>query len=162
MLEALGMMPGPPHPVARPAGLPPPIGARPDHAVMSAPAQPAAPPPAAAMAPMSHAPHSMHSQHYSYPNVHSSGKHQAYAPMLLDPEMLREEILSEKKDSKRKKKPKEGILRAAGGETWIDDKMDVWPANDFRIFVGNLGPEVCCLPYSCVSLIAIMLAASLS
>ena len=62
--------------------------------------------------------------------------------MLLDPEMLREEILSEKKDSKRKKKPKEGILRAAGGETWIDDKMDVWPANDFRIFVGNLGPEV--------------------
>ena len=62
--------------------------------------------------------------------------------MLLDPEMLREEILSEKKDSKRKKKPKEGVLRAAGGETWIDDKMDVWPANDFRIFVGNLGPEV--------------------
>lgn len=57
--------------------------------------------------------------------------------------MLREEILSEKKESKRKKKPKEGVLRAAGGETWIDDKMDVWPANDFRIFVGNLGPEVC-------------------
>ena len=36
----------------------------------------------------------------------------------------------------------EGQLRMAGGEKWVDDKMELRPENDFRIFVGNLGPEV--------------------
>ena len=63
--------------------------------------------------------------------------------MTVDADALRQEILSEKKDgSKKKKKPKDGQLRFAGGEAWVDDKMDVWPEGDFRIFVGNLGPEV--------------------
>ena len=59
----------------------------------------------------------------------------------LDPEALRAEILGEKKSGAKRKAPKEGQLRVAGGETWIDDKLDIWPENDFRIFVGNLGPE---------------------
>jgi hypothetical protein len=67
----------------------------------------------------------------------------AFDPMKLDPNALREEILAEKKEgTAKKKKPKEGVLRMAGGEKWVDDKLDVWPENDFRIFVGNLGPEV--------------------
>lgn len=70
------------------------------------------------------------------------GSAQPFHPTLFNPASIREEILAEKKDGSRKKKPKEGVLRAAGGETWIDDKMDFWPPNDFRIFVGNLGPEV--------------------
>jgi hypothetical protein len=66
-----------------------------------------------------------------------------FNPASFDAEALRAEILGEKKDgSKKKKRPKEGQLRFAGGESWIDDKMDFWAPNDFRIFVGNLGPEV--------------------
>lgn len=66
-----------------------------------------------------------------------------FDPTALDPEALRAEILGEKKSGSAKRKaPKEGQLRVAGGETWIDDKLDIWPENDFRIFVGNLGPEV--------------------
>jgi len=29
-----------------------------------------------------------------------------------------------------------------GGETWFDATLGAWPANDFRVFVGNLGQEV--------------------
>lgn len=32
--------------------------------------------------------------------------------------------------------------RRAGGKTWRDDTMDLWPEGDFRVFVGNLGNEV--------------------
>ncbi len=28
------------------------------------------------------------------------------------------------------------------GEAWIDQSMEDWPENDFRIFCGNLGNEV--------------------
>jgi hypothetical protein len=67
----------------------------------------------------------------------------AFDPTKLDPNALREEILAEKREgTAKKKKPREGVLRVAGGEKWMDDKLDVWPENDFRIFVGNLGPEV--------------------
>lgn len=77
----------------------------------------------------------------------SSGQQQSFNPTLFDPQAIRDEILGEKKDgTKKKKKVKEGALRAAGGETWFDDKMDFWAPNDFRIFVGNLGPEVCFHP----------------
>jgi RNA recognition motif-containing protein len=34
------------------------------------------------------------------------------------------------------------MLRRAAGKTWTDDSLADWPTNDFRIFVGNLGPEV--------------------
>uniref|UniRef100_A0A7S3JN71 RRM domain-containing protein n=1 Tax=Aureoumbra lagunensis TaxID=44058 RepID=A0A7S3JN71_9STRA len=33
-------------------------------------------------------------------------------------------------------------IRHAGGKTWRDDSLDLWPENDFRLFVGNLGNEV--------------------
>lgn len=29
-----------------------------------------------------------------------------------------------------------------GGEIWYDPTLTAWPANDFRIFAGNLGQEV--------------------
>jgi hypothetical protein len=76
-------------------------------------------------------------------NGASSSAQQSFDPGLFNPQAIREEILGEKKEgTKKKKKPKEGVLRAAGGETWIDDKLDFWEKDDFRIFVGNLGPEV--------------------
>ncbi|KAJ1912280.1 hypothetical protein H4219_005662 [Mycoemilia scoparia] len=40
------------------------------------------------------------------------------------------------------KKKRKKLLRSAGGEVWEDSTLDEWPANDFRIFVGDLGPEV--------------------
>jgi hypothetical protein len=33
-------------------------------------------------------------------------------------------------------------LRAAAGEVWQDPTLADWDPNDFRIFVGDLGPEV--------------------
>lgn len=32
-------------------------------------------------------------------------------------------------------------VRAAGGKVWEDNTLADWPDNDFRLFVGNLGPE---------------------
>jgi hypothetical protein len=83
---------------------------------------------------------------YAAPSEHAqqTAAAEAFNPAAFDADALRKEILSEKKESsKKKKKPKDGQLRFAGGESWVDDKLDVWPPNDFRIFVGNLGPEVC-------------------
>jgi hypothetical protein len=37
---------------------------------------------------------------------------------------------------------KKSHVRTAAGQTWVDPSLDEWPENDFRIFVGNLGPEV--------------------
>ncbi|KAG7670209.1 hypothetical protein Ndes2526A_g06544 [Nannochloris sp. 'desiccata'] len=37
---------------------------------------------------------------------------------------------------------KVGLVRTAAGERWIDPTLSEWPENDFRIFVGNLAPEV--------------------
>lgn len=37
---------------------------------------------------------------------------------------------------------KVGIVRQAAGEKWVDPTLIEWPENDYRIFVGNLGPEV--------------------
>ena len=33
-------------------------------------------------------------------------------------------------------------FRAAGGKVWVDNSLDEWPEDDFRIFVGDLGNEV--------------------
>ncbi|TYZ69461.1 hypothetical protein PybrP1_001883 [[Pythium] brassicae (nom. inval.)] len=38
-------------------------------------------------------------------------------------------------------KPKR-MLRVAGGELWEDKTLEDWPANDFRLFCGDLGNEV--------------------
>lgn len=35
-----------------------------------------------------------------------------------------------------------GVVREAAGERWVDPNLAQWPEGDFRIFVGNLGPEV--------------------
>lgn len=34
------------------------------------------------------------------------------------------------------------VFRKAGGEIWVDKSLAEWPENDFRIFVGNIGPDV--------------------
>lgn len=34
------------------------------------------------------------------------------------------------------------FVRKAGGDVWVDDTLQEWPENDFRIFVGDLGKEV--------------------
>lgn len=31
------------------------------------------------------------------------------------------------------------FVRTGGNETWVDDSLNEWPENDFRIFVGDLG-----------------------
>jgi hypothetical protein len=49
------------------------------------------------------------------------------------------------KDKDKDKAPKDkrpGIKRSAAGEVWFDPELKGWPDNDYRIFVGNLGPEV--------------------
>ena len=38
--------------------------------------------------------------------------------------------------------PKKPHYRTAAGKTWVDKSLDDWPDDDFRIFVGSLGPEV--------------------
>ena len=39
-------------------------------------------------------------------------------------------------------KRKRNHIREAGGTRWVDNSLDEWPKDDFRIFVGNLGWEV--------------------
>ena len=44
--------------------------------------------------------------------------------------------------AKLKKIKKEKTFRKAGGELWVDETMEDWPENDFRMFIGNLAVEV--------------------
>ncbi|KNE54690.1 hypothetical protein AMAG_00649 [Allomyces macrogynus ATCC 38327] len=37
---------------------------------------------------------------------------------------------------------KKRVLRYAAGQVWEDKSLEDWPDNDFRLFVGDLGPEV--------------------
>ncbi|KAA0155876.1 hypothetical protein FNF29_01295 [Cafeteria roenbergensis] len=39
-------------------------------------------------------------------------------------------------------RPKRKDLRVAGGKVWEDKTLEEWPENDFRLFVGDLAPEV--------------------
>jgi RNA recognition motif-containing protein len=34
------------------------------------------------------------------------------------------------------------LIRKVGSETWVDESLEQWPDNDFRIFCGNMGNEV--------------------
>ncbi|QDZ21407.1 RNA-binding domain-containing protein [Chloropicon primus] len=34
------------------------------------------------------------------------------------------------------------FVREIGGEKWVDPTLGEWPENDFRLFAGDLGPEV--------------------
>lgn len=33
-------------------------------------------------------------------------------------------------------------VRTAAGKVWVDQSLATWPDNDFRLFVGNISPEV--------------------
>jgi hypothetical protein len=33
-------------------------------------------------------------------------------------------------------------IRSAAGETWVDPTLTQWPANDFRLFIGNLAKDL--------------------
>ncbi|KAI8323983.1 RNA-binding domain-containing protein, partial [Martensiomyces pterosporus] len=37
---------------------------------------------------------------------------------------------------------KRRVVRMAGGQVWEDATLDEWPTNDYRLFAGDLGPEV--------------------
>ncbi|KAJ2077808.1 hypothetical protein H4R24_004908 [Coemansia sp. RSA 988] len=37
---------------------------------------------------------------------------------------------------------KRRVVRMAGGQVWEDPQLDSWPTDDYRLFVGDLGPEV--------------------
>ncbi|CAM0135014.1 hypothetical protein VKS41_000411 [Umbelopsis sp. WA50703] len=39
-------------------------------------------------------------------------------------------------------KKQQKIVRSAGGETWEDPTLAEWDPNDYRLFAGDLGPEV--------------------
>lgn len=43
------------------------------------------------------------------------------------------------KNNNNKNKP---VVRMAAGQSWVDSSLSEWPANDYRIFVGNLGADV--------------------
>ncbi|KAJ2788138.1 hypothetical protein GGI15_000159 [Coemansia interrupta] len=47
-----------------------------------------------------------------------------------------------KTDGDKHNSKKRRIVRMAGGEVWEDATLDDWPDNDFRLFAGDLGPEV--------------------
>ena len=34
------------------------------------------------------------------------------------------------------------FVRTGGGDTWVDDSLNEWPENDYRIFVGDIGKEI--------------------
>ncbi|KAJ2168278.1 RNA-binding protein 42, partial [Coemansia sp. RSA 560] len=34
------------------------------------------------------------------------------------------------------------IVWMAGSQVWEDSKLDEWPTDDYRLFAGDLGPEV--------------------
>ncbi len=34
------------------------------------------------------------------------------------------------------------VVRVAAGKKWVDDTLQEWPEGDYRIFVGDLDPEI--------------------
>ncbi|KAJ2797441.1 hypothetical protein H4R20_005178, partial [Coemansia guatemalensis] len=51
-----------------------------------------------------------------------------------------EDKSSEAKGQNQQKKRR--VVRMAGGQVWEDPQLDSWPTDDYRLFVGDLGPEV--------------------
>lgn len=54
-------------------------------------------------------------------------------------------VLSSSNNSTNKNnhnKTASNILRQAGGKTWVDPSLAEWDPSHFRLFVGNLSPEV--------------------
>jgi hypothetical protein len=48
----------------------------------------------------------------------------------------------QKPEVQKKQKKDASILRGAGGEVWEDPSLKEWDPNDFRLFCGDLGPDV--------------------
>ncbi|KAJ2142434.1 hypothetical protein IW136_001962 [Coemansia sp. RSA 678] len=46
------------------------------------------------------------------------------------------------KTEKTKHPKQQRIVWMAGGQVWEDSKLDEWPTDDYRLFAGDLGPEV--------------------
>ena len=70
-----------------------------------------------------------------------------------DKPKLEKRLNAEKGNDEPEEKPKEELpkgikkrdkklVRKVGSEQWVDPTLDDWPANDFRIFCGNMGNEV--------------------
>ncbi|KAJ2772092.1 hypothetical protein IWQ57_001917 [Coemansia nantahalensis] len=47
----------------------------------------------------------------------------------------------EEQSSKQHRKSRR-VVRMAGGQVWEDATLDDWPTDDYRLFAGDLGPEV--------------------
>ncbi|GAB5592447.1 hypothetical protein Unana1_07347 [Umbelopsis nana] len=92
--------------------------------------------------------HSTYNNYY-YPTTASSGvSTPSYgdastpsAPKEGLPEPISIEELNRVSNRARGKKQSK-IVRTAGGETWEDQTLAEWDQNDFRLFAGDLGPEV--------------------
>ncbi|CAO3666642.1 unnamed protein product [Umbelopsis vinacea] len=48
----------------------------------------------------------------------------------------------ESNDNRARGKKPTKVVRTAGGETWEDSTLTEWDPNDYRLFAGDLGPEV--------------------
>ncbi|KAJ2558137.1 hypothetical protein EV175_000942 [Coemansia sp. RSA 1933] len=76
-------------------------------------------------------------------NYHSDM--QTHTPVSETPEAAKADASSNTNDGDAKQGKthnKRRTVRLAGGQVWEDSTLDDWPTNDYRLFAGNLGPEV--------------------
>ena len=80
----------------------------------------------------------------SHHDTQSSNKHRKLGnneeekqPLKLDQESAAAN-LPKNLSNKRKRK----MLRKGGLDVWVDETLDEWAENDYRIFCGNMGNEV--------------------
>jgi hypothetical protein len=86
---------------------------------------------------------------YYYPSTATSGvSTPSYGDAITSsvpkeglPEPITIEELNQMNNRARGKKPTK-VVRTAGGETWEDSTLTEWDSNDYRLFAGDLGPEV--------------------
>ncbi|ORX66243.1 RNA-binding domain-containing protein [Linderina pennispora] len=45
-------------------------------------------------------------------------------------------------DDKKPRSKRRRVVRMAGGQVWEDETLAEWPEDDYRLFAGNLGPDV--------------------
>lgn len=55
---------------------------------------------------------------------------------------LKEEQKDNPEFLKALKKRQKKVLRKAGDQAWVDETLEDWNDNDYRIFCGNMGNEV--------------------
>ncbi|OMJ95152.1 hypothetical protein SteCoe_1526 [Stentor coeruleus] len=59
-------------------------------------------------------------------------------PATLPPEQTNLKVKQNKNDKKKHRK----IYRKFGDEKWVDNSLEEWDDNDYRVFIGNLAVEV--------------------